>query len=316
MVRLQEQPFQVLLALLDRPGEVVTREELRERLWPGDSFGEFDQGLNTAIAKLREALGDSAANPRYVETLPKRGYRFVHRIESDGSAAAVEAPAPVKAGTERRRYYIAAFLAVAACILAVPWIIRRPPPDPQRPLRRFALRFPAPTSANPDARLVAVSPDGKHIAIIDREKKNTVWIQDLDRQKPRMIEGTEGASTLFWSPDSSMIGFGVEKGKLWKVSVKGGPAVLLCERRTHISGASWNPDGSSIVFTSGTPSSLYVVAATGGTPTLVVSPQMLPEQLGESTQRQVPASGRISHPRVLPAEGVLRRWSLPTLVQR
>src|SRR5688572_342792 len=65
-VRLQEQPFLVLAALLDRAGEVVTREELRVRLWPGDSFGDFDQGLNTAINKVREALGDSVANPRYI----------------------------------------------------------------------------------------------------------------------------------------------------------------------------------------------------------------------------------------------------------
>src|SRR3989442_15711127 len=70
-VRLQEQPFQVLAALLDRPGEVVTRDELRERLWVGDTFVDFDQGLNTAINKLREALGDSPANPRFVGTLPK-----------------------------------------------------------------------------------------------------------------------------------------------------------------------------------------------------------------------------------------------------
>jgi DNA-binding winged helix-turn-helix (wHTH) protein len=76
VIRLQVQPFQVLVALLERPGEVVTRDELRARLWPEESFGDFDQGLNTAINKLREALGDSAVNPRFVETLPKRGYRF------------------------------------------------------------------------------------------------------------------------------------------------------------------------------------------------------------------------------------------------
>ena len=178
MVRLQEQPFQVLLALLDRPGEVVTREELRERLWPGDSFGEFDQGLNTAINKLREALGDSAANPRFVETLPKRGYRFVHRIEAD-AAAPVEASVPVTTAPAGRRSYIAAFLAVAVCVVAVLWI-RRTAPDPQLPLRRFTLRFPAPASATPDTRLVAVSPDGNHIAIIDGEKNHTVWIQELN----------------------------------------------------------------------------------------------------------------------------------------
>src|SRR4026208_1010581 len=74
---LQEQPFQVLAALLERPGEVVTRDYLRERLWPGQPFGDFDQGLNTAISKLRDALGDSAGNSRFVETVARRGYRFI-----------------------------------------------------------------------------------------------------------------------------------------------------------------------------------------------------------------------------------------------
>ena len=76
-LRLQMQPFQILLALLERPREVVTREELRERLWPGDTFVDFDHGLNTAVAKLRDALGDSASKPKYIETVAKRGYRFL-----------------------------------------------------------------------------------------------------------------------------------------------------------------------------------------------------------------------------------------------
>ena len=80
-IKLQEQPFQVLRALVERPDEVVTREELRERLWPGDTFVEFDDGLNTAVRKIRQALGDSADNPRFVETLPRRGYRFIAPVD-------------------------------------------------------------------------------------------------------------------------------------------------------------------------------------------------------------------------------------------
>jgi cholera toxin transcriptional activator len=76
-IRLQEQPFQILVYLLDRAGEVVTREELRQKLWPADTFVDFDHSLNTAVNKLREALGDSASSPRYVETLARRGYRFL-----------------------------------------------------------------------------------------------------------------------------------------------------------------------------------------------------------------------------------------------
>src|SRR5450432_3736810 len=76
-VRLQEQPFQVLAMLVEHPGEVVAREELQKKLWPADTFVDFDHGLNKAINKLREALGDSAESPRFVETVARRGYRFL-----------------------------------------------------------------------------------------------------------------------------------------------------------------------------------------------------------------------------------------------
>src|SRR5467141_4886702 len=76
-VRLQEQPFQVLAMLLEHPGEVVTREELQKRIWPADTFVNFDHGLYSAVQRLRDALSDTAETPRYVETLPRRGYRFI-----------------------------------------------------------------------------------------------------------------------------------------------------------------------------------------------------------------------------------------------
>ena len=80
-LKLQLQPFQVLVALLERPQEVVTREELRQRLWPQDTFVDFDHGLNTAMVKLRDVLGDSASKPKFVETIAKRGYRFLGTAE-------------------------------------------------------------------------------------------------------------------------------------------------------------------------------------------------------------------------------------------
>jgi cholera toxin transcriptional activator len=80
-IRLQEQPFQVLTALLQNPGQVVTRESLREAIWPADTFVDFDHSLNTAVNKIRESLGDSASNPRFVETLARRGYRFIATVE-------------------------------------------------------------------------------------------------------------------------------------------------------------------------------------------------------------------------------------------
>src|SRR5262249_54195503 len=81
-VKLQDQPFRVLAVLLQRPGDVVTREELRSQIWQQDTFVDFDNSLNTAINKLREALGDSADNPRFIETLPRRGYRFIAPLTS------------------------------------------------------------------------------------------------------------------------------------------------------------------------------------------------------------------------------------------
>ncbi len=89
-IKLQEQPFQVLLALLERPNEIVTREELRLRLWPSDTFVDFDHGLNTAINKLRDALRDSASNPRFIETLARRGYRFLAPVEAVEPASSAE----------------------------------------------------------------------------------------------------------------------------------------------------------------------------------------------------------------------------------
>jgi len=151
-IRVQQQPMKLLEILLERPGEVVTREELRSRLWPSESFGDFDQAVNIAIAKLRSALGDSAENPRYIETVPKRGYRFIadvsvvvadsrtkrpesaagdlpgrqlgHQLKGAGSAVGHKPPA-----WPTRRIIVALVLVLSLPILAV-WLSRshdRPP---------------------------------------------------------------------------------------------------------------------------------------------------------------------------------------------
>src|SRR5256885_6698827 len=99
-LRLQEQPFQVLLMLLERPGDLVTREEIRRRLWPADTFVDFDHGLNTIVNKLRETLGDSPSNPRFVETLARRGYRFLAPVERIPAGAV---PATMPAGNAHPR---------------------------------------------------------------------------------------------------------------------------------------------------------------------------------------------------------------------
>ncbi len=92
-IRLQEQPFQILALLLERPGEVITREEVRQKLWAADTFVDFDHSLNTAIKKVREALGDSASSPRFVETIARRGYRFLAPVEwADASPKPADGP--------------------------------------------------------------------------------------------------------------------------------------------------------------------------------------------------------------------------------
>lgn len=94
-IRLQEQPFQVLTALLQNAGQIVTREDLRKKIWPADTFVDFDHSLNTAVNKIRESLGDSASNPRFVETLARRGYRFIAPVDSV-SAPSKEYPIDAK----------------------------------------------------------------------------------------------------------------------------------------------------------------------------------------------------------------------------
>src|SRR5467141_4621523 len=92
-IKLQVLPFQALALLLERPGEVITREEFEKRLWPGDTFVDFDHSLNTAIKKLRQALGDDNKKPRFVETLPKRGYRFIGKLECPAPPLLAKTPA-------------------------------------------------------------------------------------------------------------------------------------------------------------------------------------------------------------------------------
>ncbi len=127
-VRIQKQPLQLLAVLLERPGRVVTRRELQKRLWPGDTFVDFEDGLNTAIKKLREALGDGKENPQFIETAPRHGYRFIAQVEiadavhPNGDHAAASAPAVESAGTPEvsskthRRYRLWIALGVALVI--------------------------------------------------------------------------------------------------------------------------------------------------------------------------------------------------------
>jgi DNA-binding winged helix-turn-helix (wHTH) protein len=110
-LRIQDQPFQILLRLLERPGQIVTREELKTTLWSGDTFVDFDNGLNMAVKRLREVLGDDAERPNFIETIPRRGYRFIGALQSRELVAQVSRSTSSKVRTLR--------LSVAAVIAAL-----------------------------------------------------------------------------------------------------------------------------------------------------------------------------------------------------
>ncbi len=286
-LKLQEQPFQVLASLLDRPGEVVTREELRERLWPGDTYVDFDRSLNSAVNRLREALDDSANQPRFVETLPRRGYRFVAPLERHDRVGDLSSPIPPTAETLKtppgealqahlRRTRLERLVLLAALVVAVGVIValwfRAPPRDSEAPLRKFAFSlgdnsYPWPrTEISPNGRYLAYVAPGEEVAL-------NLWIQDLEKTEPRIVEGSQGAVFPFWSPTSEFIGF-VAGGELKKISPDGGPAITLCRLPSGSSDGAWSPDGEWIVFAAGPPpTSLYQVSAQGGSPKLLFGPE-------------------------------------------
>jgi TolB-like protein/DNA-binding winged helix-turn-helix (wHTH) protein len=131
-VKLQEQPLQILRVLLQTPGRVVSREDLRKRIWPADTFVDFDRGLYSALARLRDALSDSAESPRFIETVPRRGYRFIAPVDLIDSTPLEEvAPAPIRRPSRRYIIPVLTTLALATCVLLafllssrIPWLGR------------------------------------------------------------------------------------------------------------------------------------------------------------------------------------------------
>jgi len=170
------QPFQVLATLLERPGEVVTREELQKRLWP-DTFVDVDHNLNTAINKIREVLGDATENPRFVETLPRRGYRFIAPVDGAGKGAkpttitSAETAAPRRWRVPGRSLLFGALLLLAGAGFLI-YRGRHVTPSPkQRTLKR--------TTFDDGLQIGATwSPDGHFIAYSsDRGGKFDIWVQ-------------------------------------------------------------------------------------------------------------------------------------------
>ena len=247
-VRLQDQPFQVLRTLLERPGEVVTREELQQRLWPDETYVDFEDGISTAVRKVRAALGDSATSPRFVETLPKRGYRFV---------APVSRPAapPVGAADQQSNTRLL-FVVAALALVGLGLVLAFSPssePGVSGPVRKFAL------APGEDVHDPVISPDGRYVAFTKSEGEGGLWIQALTEETPRRISGSEGAALPFWSPDSRYIGFGTGSD-LKRVALAPGsePSVIAPTPRGRFSGAAWSAQDDRIYLTVGS------VPASGG----------------------------------------------------
>jgi Tol biopolymer transport system component/DNA-binding winged helix-turn-helix (wHTH) protein len=251
-LRLPRQSFQILKMLLERPGELVTREELRAALWPADTFVDFEHSVNVAIRRLREALGDSAENPKYIETLPKLGYRL----------SAVLAPLPTKSVDPHRGRTVALvtvpLIAVAVMIAVAIWFAQRPL-DSRTPEPLTAIPF---TSFPGLQTAPSFSPEGSRIAF-SWDKANAgsgahaydLYIKAIGSET--LIRLTNHPSEWIsstWSPDGTQIAFhrlaGTDTG-IYVIPALGGPERKL--RTTHIPyyGAaplSWSPDGKWIAY--------------------------------------------------------------------
>jgi len=249
-VRLQDQPFQILTMLLENPGEVVTREEMRNRLWPADTFVDFDHGLNAAVKRLRAALDDSAENPRFVETLARRGYRFVApvAVKPNGTSLApqiVTAPAQQKS---RRGRIAVATLSLLLMGTGAGWVAaRRLNPKVQIVEQRLT------ANAMDDPILSAViSPDSKYLAFADRSGLFLRVVGTGETHSLAMPREAKMRPTS-WFPDGNHVlalnSADYEDGpSLWSVSVLGGsPRRLLANARD----GSVSPDGTQIAFIRG-----------------------------------------------------------------
>ncbi len=243
-IKLQEQPFQVLAMLLERPGEVISREELQRRLWPADTFVDFDHSLNAAIKRLRDALRDSADNPRFVETLARRGYRFVApvagAVPGGGKAEMMARP-----GRGYIAHWVAGTLLVVGVCMAVGWlVVRSTPATPALRERRL-------TANSPDLPVynAAISPNGKFLAYSD---PRGVFLRALDTEESHPLSIPEGFRVhgLSWLPDGAhllvaAVNGPMERPSLWNVSIWGGPPKKIAERSES---GSVSPDGKTIAL--------------------------------------------------------------------
>jgi Tol biopolymer transport system component/DNA-binding winged helix-turn-helix (wHTH) protein len=284
------QPFQVLAILLEFPGEVVTREELQKRLWP-DTFVDVERNLNSAINKIREVLGDSADSPRFVETLPRRGYRFIAPVEnsslltSEDTSRSPALPAQETRSSASRKSPLRSGVILTGVLLAGAVLLGagaffiyeqfQSTPVSQRALTRLTFE---------DGLQIGAtwSPDGRFIAYSsNRGGKFDVWVQQVSGGDP--VQVTKGPGDNWqpdWSPDGRYIAYRSEEGEggLFAIPALGGNGQ---ERKIASFGyyPHWSPDSSEVLFAAGGISfwdKLYVVGVNAGAPREVLNGFLAP----------------------------------------
>jgi DNA-binding winged helix-turn-helix (wHTH) protein/Tol biopolymer transport system component len=252
-LRLPQQPLQLLAMLLERPGEILTRDELRQRLWSSDVFVDFDHGLNKSIQKLRDALGDSATSPRYIETIPRVGYRFIAPVRNGSRplepvvAIKIDHPAPAPAAAamaskQRARWWmlVAGVCAVLGVIGTAVYLSSRPHPA--------VIKYTQLTDFTDSAASPALSPDGHILAFIrgdsDFMSADQIYAKVLpDGEARRLTDDSREKYGLAFSPDGSQIAYTVMEPPVfgtYTVSVLGGDSHLLLH---NAAGLSWLDPG-------------------------------------------------------------------------
>jgi DNA-binding winged helix-turn-helix (wHTH) protein/Tol biopolymer transport system component len=262
-VKLQEQPFQILAQLLEKPGEVITREELRDRLWSGDTFVDFDHSLNAAIKRLRDALGDSADNPTFVETVARRGYRFLAPVSvsptnGNGHAAVVPIRPEARPLPAAWKHSWSLAVGIAAIILVLLGIWLGVRFGTEKPHEIKTTRLTA-TPADDWVRMSAISRDGKYLAYADQ---TGFYVQQIDTGETRPISLPPGfiVQSGNWMPDSVHLIVSIDAAAprnvdgsvdqsqrpgIWQISVLGGDPRPLNELGSR---PVPSPDGKKIAF--------------------------------------------------------------------
>lgn len=245
-VRLQEQPFRVLAILLERSGGIVTREEMRQSLWPADTFVDFDHGLNSAVARLREALDDSAEEPKFIETVPRQGYRFVGHLEI---------PAPTSSPTSsirrlrvNRTRWILSVCAAMVVALGSAWLLRAHFEPPLPPLEVTPLVGMPGFEIGP-----AFAPDGSQVAFFEYDGTNSgIYTALVGGEKPLRLTNSINDCCPAWSPDQRQVAFlrGMENGTgIYVLPALGGNErqVYTLPHPAYV-GLNWSPDGKFLAF--------------------------------------------------------------------